>query len=158
MFQQSDVTGHQRRRGKSKHLPERKIPGHDRQHRPERLILDVTFGGVGLRRFLLEKARSVLRVKPATARAFLDFCDRIAKQFAHLHRDDLRKLFLFLEQQLGRGVQQFGALDKRGSAIFAERFFGAAQALLDFCIAEGRKLLQLFTCGRIYRRNWHNVD
>src|SRR5207244_11555047 len=125
---------------------------------PAQVSLDVTFGGVGRLRLLLETSRAVFRVKPATARAFLDFWDRIAEQFAHLHRDDLRKFFLFLEQQLGRGVQQFGALDKRGSAIFAERFFGAAQALLDFYIAEGRKLLQLFTCGRIYRRNWHNVD
>src|SRR6266436_479708 len=70
------------------------------QNGSERLILHVTFSGVSLRYFVLQKSLAILGVKPATTRAFLDFCDRIAKQFAHLQRDDLRELFLFLEQQL----------------------------------------------------------
>ena len=69
------VAGNQRRRSKSKHLPERKIPRHHREHRSEWLILDVTFSGIGLRRLLLEKSRTVLGVKATTTRTLLDFRD-----------------------------------------------------------------------------------
>src|SRR5262249_24267526 len=125
VLEQADVAGHQRRRGKSKQLPERKIPRHHCEHRSERLILDVALSRISLRRFLLQKSRTILRVKPATTRAFLDFCHRIAKQFAHLKCDDLSKSFLFLEQQLRYHVQQLRALYERCAAISPERFLRA---------------------------------
>ncbi len=40
VLEQPDVAGHQRRRGEPEHLPEREVPGHDGQHRPERLVAD----------------------------------------------------------------------------------------------------------------------
>ena len=41
VLEQPDVAGHQRRRGEAEHLPERKVPRHDRQHDAERLVADV---------------------------------------------------------------------------------------------------------------------
>src|SRR4030095_7307446 len=74
VLKQADVAGNQSWRSKSKDLPERKIPRHHREHRSERLILDVTFSGISLCRFLLEKSRTVLCVESATTRALLDLC------------------------------------------------------------------------------------
>src|SRR5207247_9001965 len=75
VLKQADVAGNQSRCSKSKHLPERKIPWHHREHRSDRLILDVTFSRIGMQRFLLEESSTVFRVKPATELALLDFCD-----------------------------------------------------------------------------------
>src|SRR5947209_5331019 len=47
MLQNGAVTCHERRGGKPKNLPERKVPGHDRQHHPERLKRDEAVAGVG---------------------------------------------------------------------------------------------------------------
>ena len=45
VLQQHDVAGHQRRRGEPEHLPERKIPGHDREHGAHRLVANVAPAG-----------------------------------------------------------------------------------------------------------------
>ena len=40
VLEQSDISRHERGRGEAEHLPEGKVPGHDRQHRPDRLVAD----------------------------------------------------------------------------------------------------------------------
>ena len=42
MFEKSHIAGHQRRRGEAKHLPEREIPGHHREHGTQGLISNET--------------------------------------------------------------------------------------------------------------------
>src|SRR5439155_22881077 len=69
VFEKANVPGHQSGRGKSKHLPERKIPRHDRQDRSHRLIMNVAATRVGLRDFILQKTFGVLGVISASALA-----------------------------------------------------------------------------------------
>jgi len=71
-FSKPTFAGHQRGRGKSKELPERKIPRHDGENWSKRLVLHVTFSGVGLRCLVLQKSLAVLSVKLAAPRTFLD--------------------------------------------------------------------------------------
>src|SRR5204863_3463728 len=79
VFEKSDVSGHQSGRGKSKDLPERKIPRHDRQHRSHRLIMNVAAARVRLRDFVFQKAFGVFGVVAASALALFDFFDGRAK-------------------------------------------------------------------------------
>ena len=40
VLEQPHVAGHERRRGEAEDLPEGEVPGHDREHRPDRLVGD----------------------------------------------------------------------------------------------------------------------
>ena len=65
VLEQSDVAGHQRRRGETEHLPERKIPRHDRQHDAQRLESDPRLPVFDFHRLVGEEPPGVLRVVPA---------------------------------------------------------------------------------------------
>ncbi len=47
VLQQADVAGHQRRREEAEDLPEREVPGHDREDEAERILADVALGVLG---------------------------------------------------------------------------------------------------------------
>ena len=99
VFQESHVSRQQGRRRKSKHLPERKIPGHDSENRPERFIMNVTLGCIGLRGLVFQESLSIFGVKPATSNAFRDLLLRCAKQFSHFQRHRAGQPVLFLLKQ-----------------------------------------------------------
>src|SRR5207253_4933990 len=75
VFENPDVAGHYSGRGESEHLPERKIPRHDRQNRPHRLIVNITATRVRLRGFIFQKTFGVLGVVATPACALFDFLD-----------------------------------------------------------------------------------
>src|SRR6266850_2408691 len=54
MFEQTNVACHQRRGGKAEHLPERKVPGHNCQHGPKWLEMNVTLRCICLDDFVRE--------------------------------------------------------------------------------------------------------
>ena len=58
VFEQADVTRHERRRGETEHLPERKIPGHDREDGADRFVTNVTARCVGLQSVFSARNRS----------------------------------------------------------------------------------------------------
>src|ERR1043166_2404392 len=98
MLQQTDIASHQRRRSKSKHLPEREIPRHNGEYRAQRFIMDITPGRVRLCRLILKEPLRILGIKSTAACTFLDLFDRRLKQLSHFERDSLGK-FLLLQQQ-----------------------------------------------------------
>src|SRR5882724_587472 len=151
MLQQTDIAGHKRWRSKSKYLPEREIPWHDREDWPEWFIVDITPGRVRLCRLVLKEPLGVLGVKSTAPRTFHDFFYGCSKQLSHFDYDDFGESVLFLQQQLGGGLHKFRALAKRSSPIFSGRLLGALQSFLDFGIVERSKLLHLFARCRINR-------
>ena len=125
MFEETDVSGHQSRRGKPKHLPEWKIPRHDREHRPNRFISDVTAGGVRLRWFIFQKSFRVFRIVTATASALFDFLHRGAKQLSHLERDGAGELILFLFKERSRRHHQLRAFGEWFAPMMRKRSLGS---------------------------------
>ena len=61
VLEQPDVAGHQGRRGEAHDLPQREVPGHDGQDRPERLV-------AGVRRRWLRRRRHRPARRPETPR------------------------------------------------------------------------------------------
>ena len=155
MFQDTDVSRHQSRSGKSKYLPERKIPRHNREDRAERLIADVAPGGIRLGYFIFQKSLAVLGVKSTGARAFFDFFKGSTKQLSHFQRDDPGEFVLLGMQQRRHSHHELRPLRKPLPAVTQKRAVGAAQSLLDFRIVEGRKILQFLAYRRVDRRDWH---
>ena len=95
MFQQTDVSSHERRRCKSKYLPEREIPRHDSEDRAERLIVNITAGRVGLCRLVLKEPLRVVGVKSTAARTFLNLFQGRTEQLSHFERDDFGEPVFF---------------------------------------------------------------
>src|SRR5947208_2055851 len=69
--QQRHVAGHQGGRGEAEELPVGEVPGHDRQHRPQRLVADEALGSVGPHRLWGEEALRVLGVEITDPRALV---------------------------------------------------------------------------------------
>ena len=76
VFQQANVSGHQRRRREAKHLPERKVPGHHGEHRTKRLKAHVTLLRIRFDDLIGEMMLRVLGVVAANPGALFRFGDR----------------------------------------------------------------------------------
>ena len=96
VLEQADIACHQRRRGESEHLPERKIPWHDGEDGSERFVMHVAARGGGLRGLVLQKSLSIFGVVTACTRTFFHFFDSRAEQLAHLERNRTRKFFFLV--------------------------------------------------------------
>ena len=131
VFEQADIARHQRRRGETEHLPEGKIPRHDREHGADWLVTHITAPRVGRNALIGEKALGVLRVESATADAFRYLLDSCAQELSHFERDDPREPFFFLLEQLGGGEHPLRALGERRSTMLLESGGSLRQLLLD---------------------------
>ena len=78
MLEQANVAGRDGRRGEPNHLPERKIPRHHGEHHADRLECDEAALARDVDGFVGEKARRVVGVEAAAARAFRRLFDRRA--------------------------------------------------------------------------------
>ena len=87
VFQQPHVARHQCGCGEAHYLPEREIPGHHGQHRPERIEAHVT-GRFGIRRVRLraDEGLAVVGVVGAAERAFLNLAPALAPGFCPFRR------------------------------------------------------------------------
>ena len=94
MLEQTNVSGHQRRRGKAKDLPEREIPWHDRQHNTQRLEMHVAFRRVGFDNLIREMLLCVLSVIATNPGALLGFLHGGLDGFSHLSRHQPREIVL----------------------------------------------------------------
>ena len=110
MFEQADVTRHERGRRETEYLPERKIPRHDGEDRSDRLIANIAARGVGLDRLIGEVTFCALGVKPTALRAFDDLVTGPAQQLAHFERDDSGERFLLALEEIRGGEQAASAL------------------------------------------------
>src|SRR5690606_36455378 len=71
VFQQTDVAGHERRRRKPEHLPERKIPGHHGQDDAKRVITYITFRRVRVYNLFRKERGGMCCIEFTGPRAFL---------------------------------------------------------------------------------------
>ena len=86
VLQDPRIPGYERWRRESEHLPEREIPGHDREHRSERFELDVAARCVTRAWLLGEEGCGLLGVVLARPRALLDLSHALCQRLAHLER------------------------------------------------------------------------
>ena len=94
LLEQTNVAGHQRRRGETKDLPERKIPWHDRQHDTQRLEMHVAFRSVSFDNLICEMSLGVLSVIATNPGALLDFLHGGLDGLSHLSRHQPREIVL----------------------------------------------------------------
>jgi hypothetical protein len=127
MLQQPHVARHQRRSREPEHLPERKIPGHDGQHRPDGLVPDEAAPGAGVQRLVRQQPLAVLHVVAAGQRAFGRLGPRRADGLPHLERHDAPQPVLLRFQNLGRRVQPTRAIGERRVAVGAPGGIGTRQ-------------------------------
>src|SRR4029077_14746090 len=155
VLEQADIARHQRRRGESENLPERKIPGHDGEDWSERFVMDVATPGGGQRGLVLQKSLGIFGVEAAPPRAFFTFLESRAEQFSHFERDRAREIFLLLLEQRCRRHQQQRALRKRFATMVVKRALSLLESFFDFQFGECRKLLEPFAGGGIDRCDGH---
>ena len=158
MLQQADITRHQGRSGKADHLPERKIPRHHCQYRPDGQISNKTLLRSRVDHFVGQKPLGVLGVVPAGSGALECLGDRGLKGLAHLQRHQLG-IFFFVPFENLRCLQHaFGALGERSLPLTPECCYRQLQLLLDFSVREWVESLDQFAGGRIDGGNGHERD
>ena len=92
MFEQADIARHQCGRRKAKHLPEWKIPRHNRQHSTQRLKSHPTSTAFHIDVSVREKSLGVVGVVAAGRRAFLCLGDSSLDGLPHLERHQATEL------------------------------------------------------------------
>ena len=95
MFENADVAGHQRRGGKPKDLPERKIPRHDGEHDAHRLKGDPALAAFHTHGLVGKKFLGVLDIVIASGSALFRFRRCRLDRLAHLDRHQSAKLATF---------------------------------------------------------------
>src|ERR1044072_2179658 len=124
MLQQPDIASHQRWRRKAKHLPERKIPRHHSEHRPERVKAYVTLLRVRLNNLISEVMRRVFGVVATDPRALFRLRNRGLDRLPHLRRHHLSEcLFIFFEY-FGGMLHPECTFRHRAASITAKRISG----------------------------------
>src|SRR5207249_11600045 len=101
MLQQRGVSGHEGGSSEAKHLPEREVPGHDRQNWPERLKRNVTLGRVCQRTLRGKELLGVVSVEIAVPGALLDLRFSLYDWLSHFGGDQARQPGLSLTQTAG---------------------------------------------------------
>ena len=139
MLQDARVPGDQGRRGEAEHLPEREIPGHDGEHRPQGFEANVAPRRVRGARLVGQEGRPVLRVVVAHPGAFLRFRHPLRERLAHLDRHGARVVILALVQLAARRAQPLDALGDGAPPPVARR---RVRARHDPVQLAGRRLLE----------------
>ena len=123
VFEQNDIARHQSGRGETEHLPERKIPRHDGENRPHRLVANKVAGGFGLCGPIFQKTFRILRIKPAAKRTHFSISSiDSAQQLSHLERHDLRELLLSrVRAMIAAPHEPFSPLRKRCSSVMIRK-------------------------------------
>src|SRR5947209_1895650 len=131
MLQQSNVAGHQSWSGKTKDLPERKVPRHHCEHHTERLETNKALRRVGVDKLVSQMLLGILGVVTADPGALLSFLHGCVNRLAHLERHHLREVLLFSFQNL-RGAQHHpGSLGETGPPITAKDAEGFLKFLVE---------------------------
>ena len=72
VFEHSCIARHEVRCGKSEHLPEGEIPGHDRERRVQRFVSDIAFASLGGDQLISEEWYAVIGIVLTDPCALLD--------------------------------------------------------------------------------------
>src|SRR5438477_13104496 len=113
MLEQTHIARHQGGRCEAEDLPERKIPWHDRQDWPDRLIPNIALSLVRFHSLIGEEPSGIVRVEPACPCAFDDLFSGCFDRLTHLSSSQPRKLVLVLLEHFGRARHHPGSFRKR---------------------------------------------
>src|SRR6185437_1648937 len=136
--EQSDIAGHESRRGKAKHLPEGEIPGHNREHDAKRLVRHVALRRLGPYRLVGQEFRCMLGVIATGARALRRLIRTAAHRLPHLTGHETPQLRLFGLEYFGGATHRPGALRHARATMMLERGGRAGESLVELGVAELR--------------------
>lgn len=131
VLEKANVAGHERGRGEPKHLPEREVPRHDREHRSERIEPHVAAAGVDRRLDRLQQFFAVGRVVAADARAFSHLVDSSLDRLAHLQRDRARVVGRIARQDSLRCSQRLRTRRESRLSIAGESSLGPRESEIE---------------------------
>ena len=151
MLEKPSVSGHERRRREANDLPKRKVPGHDREHDPERLKRDDAPARVRPDLLICEVARRGRGEVLAGPGALLDLGSGLDDRFAHLQRGEARVAVDPLPQEPGEGAHGDGALRDRTLAPGQKRVVRLGKGHLDLVRPKRVARRDHFLGRRIYR-------
>lgn len=136
VFEHGGVASHQRRNGKTEHLPEGEIPGHDGQHDAQGLKGHIAFRGVARDDFRGQETGAVVGIILANPGAFFDFRASLSDRLAHFVRHELRIVSLVTTQDQRHLTQPGGAVVKFRAAPTPEGLVGGYEKRLDGVIRQ----------------------
>ncbi len=131
VLEHDDITGSERRRGRTKELPIREIPWHDREQHAERTEPDVTLGRICRDDLVGEVRGPVLRVVVASERALLDLRLRLDDRLAHFAGRKPCEFSLALAKRSRQGAQRIRTLVVRGRTPAAKPLARAREPRID---------------------------
>jgi hypothetical protein len=150
------ATRHQGRRRKAEYLPERKIPGHDGEDRPQRLVGGVTIGRIGFDPFRGQEVCRPVGVELARPYALFDLGSRLRDGLAHLGRYQAGIDISALVQQLGSLPHQDRAVLEGPCLPRTPRHIGMPQHGIDIGPGHGLVVADLLARRRIDACNRHS--
>ena len=111
VLQQDGIPRHDRRRGRPKNLPEREVPRHDGQDRPQRAVAPVGLGRtLDLHGAVRKEVRTVVGVVVAHPSGLFRLGDPLSERFAHLFGHESTPLRRTIAQDRTDAPEDFGPL------------------------------------------------
>ena len=139
-------------RGEAEHLPERKIPRHHRQHRPDGLVADEAAPAAGIHRLVGQQPLAVLRVVAAAGGAFGRFGARGRRWVLPISSVMMRPRRSFSASRISAAAaSQRRAVRERGSPIALVRSPGPRQLLFQLFVVERFERSQRDSAGGVGR-------
>ena len=156
VLEEPDVAGHQGRGREPGHLPQRVVPRHDGQHRPQRLVGDEAQRGVHQHPPVGEEALPVLG-EPAEAGGALGHLPLgLGERLPHLGGDDVGDVGQLALQQLGHRHQQSGPLLEGGGRPLGGRPLRQVEAAIHLGGVEGLERLDELAGGGVGGGQWRS--
>ena len=152
VLQQSDVADHEGRGREPDDLPEREVPGHDGQHRADRLVLDVRalLGGRARDRLVGEHRGGVLCVVAQHAHTLGHLVAGLDDRLSHLEGHHLGDgdLVAFITSAMARTSS---AARRSSSGGRTKGAVGKGEPPFDLRLVVGLEGLQSFARRRVHR-------
>ncbi|MNO90651.1 hypothetical protein D3C76_821760 [compost metagenome] len=145
------VAGQQGWNGTAQHLPDREVPRHDRENRPQWAIFDTCLAAFDQGRFGAEHGRAVFGIPCAELRTFFDFTAGLGDRLAHFQGNHAGHGLGVVAQCLAQGKQALHALCHRLAAPDTEPGCSARQGGLQCLGGFERVVADLFTGSRVDR-------
>jgi hypothetical protein len=147
VLKQAGVACHQCRRSETKDLPEREVPGHYREHWPERLVTDEGSGGFSRDTLIRERFGAALSIVRARECALFRLRLGGGNGLPHLRGHQRAELTSFAFQNLRRLEQLRGSFGKGSFSMGFECIPCKLDASVQLSAGEGFECFQ--SCTRI---------
>ncbi len=158
VLEQAHVAGHQRGRGKTKYLPERKVPGHHGQHGAQRLEGNQAAVGFGVHHLVGQHLGGMVGVVVAHGGAFVHLAAGGLDHLAHFEGHEAGEVFALFAQHLGGAVHQPAALVKIRIAPTQKSRCRTFEGRLEFFFTHFGEGLYLFVGDGVGRGDRHGNE